>query len=92
MQNSPARLMLGMVYVLLIFLLAIAIWFRGTTVSTVILVFVMLIILAEAVYVLYVRRNKTLCSLCQKWMCLGGEGEGEGGAHSIKRERTVMVR
>ena len=67
--NRPARLFLGIAYALLIALLGIAIWFRGTPASTAILVLVGLIIVGEAVYVMLYTRDRTLCSLCTQWMC-----------------------
>ena len=69
-QGEPLkRVLLATVYVLLLCMLGLALWYPGTAVSTFVIVVVALLIAAEAVYILYFRRNQSLCGLCAQWLC-----------------------
>lgn len=66
---SGEKLLLLYVYGLLIGILAIALYFRGSAISTWAIAIVMVIVIIEAVYILWYNRYTSLCSLSKKMWC-----------------------
>ncbi len=66
---SGEKLLLVYVYGLLIGILAIALYFRGSAISTWAIAIVMVIVIIEAIYILWYRRYTSFCSLSKKMWC-----------------------
>lgn len=68
-QQKAEYLLMSTVYLLMIVLLSIAIWYRGSPVSTAIVAVFLAIVVAEAVFVLYYKRGSSMCEICRDVAC-----------------------
>ena len=68
-QQKAEYLLMVTVYVLFIALLSLALYYRGTSVSTAIIAIVLVFIVIEAVYVLYYKFGTSMCDICREVAC-----------------------
>ena len=66
---SGEKLLLLYVYVLLIGILGIALYFRRSVISTWAISIVLIIVIIEALYILWLEKNTSLCKLSKKMWC-----------------------
>lgn len=68
-QQTVEYLLMVTVYVLFIVLLSLALWFRGTTFSASIIAVILVMVVAEAIYVLYFKYGTSMCDICSEMAC-----------------------
>jgi hypothetical protein len=68
-RTNTEQLLLYIVYGFFILLLAIPLWYPAKWLRFVVLLLVLLMVIAEAVFVLYYKRDISLCEVCQQTLC-----------------------